>query len=1412
MLTMFTIIGITFVYMSDSYALSARIGRDGENVLRPGLDPQQAFAFVMGQLIYDVNDDPNGVNSSLRGHSLARTMYGWNHDLTQPTVYLSNEVPYSGVGRLRLQTVDANGNALNWGTNPVTNQPYTEQDLLNYKYFAQDTLTRDPERLGPRANPSAVRGPYACAAVPYTYADNNNVFLAVLDPNTGQVVVPSFHRPWLFGPLASTNPNWTTANPVGKYLTLRPRPADNQPTFPFPADAFGDVKNLEGAPGGNDSIWLDPGGPVMTAANGQSYKMLVAPLIIELDSRINLNVHGNILGANNTHAGNQGWGPWEVNLGLLFNGNTEWVNLFLGNPATAVPNSPPLVLGRYGNGGLPIPPPLPPGSPPPGSLVTMPRGMAPVDLNAIVDPNPNPPPAYGTLSTPYYLPGLPAGMNPFDSVGLSPFAVFPATCYGNGAPRETSNPAGVFNHPLGFNPINPAPGNRLLPLRDTAAMLQYSGTNAQFLSCNTTRLCPTAFSTAAGAAVLRQLTTHASFDLDRAAVVPYIWDYTAQPYVLSVSANTGMPKVSQTTLPYDSPGSPFYAQTQTPTPKQLIQTTATLPANSEFQPRPPNQQEGTPQAATTFRSILSQATKLNLSTPLPAYPTPNAQGVINTTQASNVQQVNQAVQARQLLAQNLFQLLQQSTGALPPASVNPQTQSGQWAALRYLAQVAVNIVDQIDQDSYNTPFQWWPGGTAGGVMNTPAEWVCGVETPRLVINEVYSQFDNDPGDNKIFSSPGVLQMMPMAGYYYSNLWIELQNPLNGALEPTPVVPDLTAQLSSYQVVIANNSVAGTAQGQWNVPIMQDPANVLGDPNFTPPGNPVPNNIVSTLNDIPAGATVPPAGINYPSITPPIAATVTNGSQGFYVLGPAGNHVLPAANPNLPASAQSAGLAIQVPLTGVLPGGKPPQYTVLLRRLLCPALPLNDPNNPAQPYNAALPYNPYITVDYVGSTQPNDARAYNPAPLASPPAVTTFASTGRQQPWAASTATTKQVFQPAPNQPSNTFFQPNGPTGTQPATAAAALPTLTVPFNWMVQLDRQFVSKAELMHTSYCKPHELTQLFVQSVPMKGNQPYQHLVPWGDSNSRLYRFLELVDVPCQISGVGMGDRTPGRLNLNGVLPVPINGNLKAITIEALLDAQAANQYTTQTHVDPFAASLLNARTPGYNQNPQGPPVLSGNDTPYWGLGLGAASTPTQTTLWVHQPAPGPVLSSLLPTSSIATLDPYSQSDFLNKLFNNSTTRSNVFAVWVTVGFFAVNAQGQLGAEIALSEGQQVRHRMFAIVDRTGLSSMNTTTTTAITAAPTPQSLQGIVPATVTDPRTNRTWTLSSGMLLTFEPNTPNEETVMTTSSGGQIVATFSKNHPAMPGGSYKILSRGNPGPWLQYNPLQDSSVVLYSAILQ
>ena len=198
MLTIMAIVGITFLYVADNRRVQARYFKEADvDRFRGGggggntggsqpadIDPNELLKWAYGQLIYDVADDASGVRSSMRGHSLARSMYGLND-------YTLNMVPFNGTGRLHYQMSLQNLNT-------------DHHRLINYMYFrpyrtgqtppSTGSFLHDPERMHARTSTASPRGPFTGGHnVDYTYPDLNNMFLAAIQAD-GTILTPSFHR------------------------------------------------------------------------------------------------------------------------------------------------------------------------------------------------------------------------------------------------------------------------------------------------------------------------------------------------------------------------------------------------------------------------------------------------------------------------------------------------------------------------------------------------------------------------------------------------------------------------------------------------------------------------------------------------------------------------------------------------------------------------------------------------------------------------------------------------------------------------------------------------------------------------------------------------------------------------------------------------------------------------------------------------------------------------------------------------------------------------------------------------------------------------------------------------------------------------------------------------------------------
>jgi hypothetical protein len=499
------------------------------------------------------------------------------------------------------------------------------------------------------------------------------------------------------------------------------------------------------------------------------------------------------------------------------------------------------------------------------------------------------------------------------------------------------------------------------------------------------------------------------------------------------------------------------------------------------------------------------------------------------------------------------------------------------------------------------------------------------------------------------------------------------------------------------------------------------------------------------------------------------------------------------------SLQAAGQAsADVGFYTLAPDYRTSGITVLLRRLANPYLP-PDPR-PAVGGAANPTYNPYETVDYLSAVPLNDATI--------PSAVNS--SWGKLQPYAADpsqvAAQTPAVMFPT----RHTLGRPNVPT---PASGH---------YDWLVHLDRLLLSPAELLQVSGTLPHQLTQRFVSRNPLtRATQPFGQRVPWFDADNRLYRVFEFFRAGLRPLGPET-DRVAGKINLNTVWDPE--------TLLALADPQPANHFTDADVYNPadprdpntVYGRLLALRTPDGVPGPSDRPFLSlavghspqpGDGTyptggdPLFPKGSGI----NETLLRSAVPDGGPDTPRLF---EVPAGHPYLQDELLTKIYNHLTTRSNVFAVWLAVAFFEVAEDTarpvKLGPEINRAEGRHRRHRMFAVVDRTHLKLFATHSDTEVAIPAGRSSVQAsIIPASMAGSTgAGRPWGIQDGSLLTIDSG-GNEETVRVMAvTPTSFTAVFSRPHAR----GFRIVGRGNPGPWPRYNPAADPEVVPYYSIIQ
>ncbi len=1255
LLALMAVVGITAVYFTKDQAERARIqGLPGPDTAFPD-DGMAAWNLFLSTLIYDAPDYGSGLLNSMRGHSLSGTMYGRK---------AGANIAWNGPGTF-------GGSPTNAAFSGVT-----YRQLVNFRLFQGMPVVTDPEYSGPTAEraPSPTNlglnpGTYYGKNPPYTYPDIKDFYLASMCPATGEILVPSFHRTNLFGSLDPSNPNWSS--PQGRYLTLRPRPSDHAnkfPPVPMNADGSytGDVQNLPGGFGANgvamnDSVWIDIGLPAFTLPNGRRVKPLVAPLILDLDGRMNLGIHGNQMNGG-AHASGNGFGPWEINI----------------QKALGLTEGPAMVAAR----GLPA------------TRTALP-GKAFYNRYTAVAPN-NQIPQYaqvawtgftGPTPNPLQLPAFPP------PAGALAFATSPTYQSGYSGANAL-----VPNHPSLFNPnewLNAA-GPTAFTLSDTKIM--------------TSRYAPYPFTTS-------QLSFGgtAPTTLRGSAAIP-----------------NPNPPASNTANGYRT---------------DLAHTIRQLFTTHSYSRDLPGLMPGFVGGASQPQDLNAALGAIDLNRALAEY----RNDTTNALSSGNVANQANADLERQQFAKDIFARLVAASANTADATVNPTTgvvTVFNAANVRPLAQLAVNIVDYIDNDDISTRFVW----------NAATDVVYGVEKPRLVLNEAYAEVTNDAADAAFSDNTKMAGMAP-TDKAHVRFWLELQNPTS-----TPYTAPTGGPLGDGSVsfgalkpfkieIVQNGKVGGTGViGRLRQPTADPmyPANTIGDSGAAA-------DITFDFSTATAGMTIKPANgvanagmvVLAADVPPtPMDAAVAAAWLDYRYAPPGG---AAADLQMIPGGAVGAAnsLTYTIPLpttgddlqnTGTATGKSVSRHVVLLRRLA----------NPYIAYDANL--NPYITVDVLDHVRAADrlllesgkkiAMKRSAAAGGAPPGFEANPqSIGKVQPYASyadpAVTTPTALAYPA----SMVLQQATGATPVQQTLgrqnskavgipAAVTTPpgdTMVAPFDWLVHMDRPLINQIELLHVSTGKQFDLTSNFVGTGGTKFTGSAQTVLLAG-TFPQLYRALDLLRVQPYGHQTAFGGRVPGRININTIQDKRV--------WDALFDAPAGGSGPPfdQNVVDNAWTTLMATRTtsmimksdatgtpptwttpvPGATIHDTG---AAGGDRPF--LPFGVATVPAgsgvtftagvgldDTLLRRNPPATGvPYLSVTAGTH------PYQQAEAVRKILNNTTTVSHTFAVWMTVGYFEVDPATetptpvggtftQLGKEYYREAPGDTRKKFFALVDRSNI----------------------------------------------------------------------------------------------------------------
>jgi hypothetical protein len=692
---------------------------------------------------------------------------------------------------------------------------------------------------------------------------------------------------------------------------------------------------------------------------------------------------------------------------------------------------------------------------------------------------------------------------------------------------------------------------------------------------------------------------------------------------------------------------------------------------------------------------------------------------------------------RQRLARDIYVLLYTLCGGQDNLNYTTVAGTALYAPrqLAEMAQFAVNLVDQLDPDNVMTVFEYDVDLSNGWDLDDQS-WtdeagnravVVGVEQQQLTISETLwvrqatlaNDNDQTPFDETM---PPAGTTGGVAAYHFAQ--IELRN-------ASPDSVDLAKGGVTTGAADAVWRIRWTNQAIGNVASIVSSNNIPAGENgftFNPPasGTTTPAAIgagqlftIATNNDTGPGISDLFVNIQDPDSTPPTYERIAPrvGKPGGPASWPATGTPVANTDLDLTSVAHAANFDLVNGASGdfisadFTPTGANP--TLVLERRA-------DPNLP----QLSITENPWVVVDY---TQLQRRNFINPsqATLASPDFTTTqtafraLTSTQRRQPLDAVTTAS-----PEPSYSGGSDADRQNSINTTNTNSPATFTLLQPHF------DRDFASVIELFLLPVRAPRDVPSSIIRGDQGPTNQysggnqvPYtassKILVPNNPNggaqwNNHWHRLLSLVEVPSrmhqQLGDTFQTTRVPGKINLNTIRHGHV---LAALLDDPLVHGEMNRINGTLPGIDvaDWWGDFLESRDGEHPDFPGTGFSLPGDvgSNPFRDLGhmddIAAGNDPVADTILRDHPAtPNPTGGGLFDINTTGNGNQVLRRQLLGKLMNNTTTRSNVFFVFIHVQFHEAyedptSGAIRVGGRIDLnSDGRSDDgHRGFFIVDR-------------------------------------------------------------------------------------------------------------------